>query len=39
VERGPGGEVNYAPGEISAITMLFAHLSTLKPRCGEGAGG
>jgi hypothetical protein len=38
VERGPGGEVNHAKGEISAISMLFTDLSALKPFTGRGQG-
>jgi hypothetical protein len=36
VERGPGGEVNHAAGEISAVSMLLAHLSALKLMRREG---
>jgi hypothetical protein len=39
VEWGPGGEVNHATGEISAISMLFTDLSALKPHVERGSGG
>jgi hypothetical protein len=39
VERGPGGEVNHAAGEISTVSMLLTRLSALKPCDGEGIQG
>jgi hypothetical protein len=38
VERGPGGEVKHATGEISTVSMFLTHLSALKPLGGEGVG-
>jgi hypothetical protein len=34
-ERGSGGEVKHAAGEMSTILMLLTHLSALKPLDGE----
>jgi hypothetical protein len=39
VERGSGGEVNHATGEISTVSMLLTHLSALLPPGGEGNWG